>query len=341
VVDRYHSSGRVIEQYGWKVLEPLSPAQTGRPLAGPEQLPAGLTPDLAVTVKNAEILKKQTRPPPHFADASLLTAMETAGRTLDDKELSDAMKENGLGTPATRAEIIENLIRRAYLLREKKNLRATDKGIQLIETVHPEVKSPLMTGRWEARLRHIQRGAAQLDEFIRDVENYVRRVIADIFSISAQTDELSQVNSYENADAYNSATNSATAAVAATGLNTGSGAALTAVAKPAERPAIPADKLAGLLRSAFGLQQFRPYQEAVCRAVTEGKDVLLVMPTGAGKSLCYQLPGIARAGTTLVISPLIALMEDQVGKLQAQGFRTRRWPNGRTSPPGARSSAWC
>ena len=70
--------------------------------------------------------------------------------------------------------------------------------------------------------------------------------------------------------------------------------------------------LTELLQIAFGFSKFRPNQEAVCEAVTAGKDALLVMPTGSGKSLCYQLPGLARGGTTLVISPLIALMDDQV-----------------------------
>ncbi|HSS78104.1 MAG TPA: ATP-dependent DNA helicase RecQ [Thermoanaerobaculia bacterium] len=83
------------------------------------------------------------------------------------------------------------------------------------------------------------------------------------------------------------------------------------------------------MRTAFHLTAFRPYQEAVCKAVTAGKDVLLVMPTGAGKSLCYQLPGLARGGTTLVVSPLIALMEDQVGKLRELGLRAERIHSGR------------
>jgi len=83
------------------------------------------------------------------------------------------------------------------------------------------------------------------------------------------------------------------------------------------------------LHDGFGFREFRPFQETVCRAATEGRDVLLVMPTGAGKSLCYQLPGIARAGTTLVVSPLIALMEDQAQKLSAQGFVAERIHSGR------------
>lgn len=88
------------------------------------------------------------------------------------------------------------------------------------------------------------------------------------------------------------------------------------------------ETLVHLLQRAFGFSSFRVNQEAVCRAAIEGKDVLLVMPTGAGKSLCFQLPGIARGGTTLVISPLIALMEDQVAKLNSLGFSVARIHSG-------------
>jgi DNA topoisomerase-3 len=83
-----------------------------------------------------------------------------------------------------------------------------------------------------------------------------------------------------------------------------------------------------LLHERFGFQGFRPHQREVVEQLVQGRDVLLVMPTGAGKSLCYQLPGVARRGTTLVVSPLIALMDDQVGKLQAQGFRAERIHSG-------------
>src|SRR5690242_19622040 len=98
---------------------------------------------------------------------------------------------------------------------------------------------------------------------------------------------------------------------------------------PDEAHAPPRADLRALLRERFGHAAFRPYQEAVCEAVTAGRDVLLVMPTGAGKSLCYQLPGIARGGTTLLVSPLIALMEDQVEKLVRHGFRAERIHSGR------------
>jgi superfamily II DNA helicase RecQ len=88
------------------------------------------------------------------------------------------------------------------------------------------------------------------------------------------------------------------------------------------------DALAALLRTVFGFARFRVNQEAVCRAAIEGRDLLLVMPTGAGKSLCYQLPAIARGGTALVISPLIALMEDQAAKLAALGLKVARIHSG-------------
>jgi len=90
-----------------------------------------------------------------------------------------------------------------------------------------------------------------------------------------------------------------------------------------------AERLRDLLRTRFSHREFRPYQEAVCRAAAAGDDVLLVMPTGAGKSLCYQLPGLARGGTTLVVSPLIALMEDQVAKLRVEGLVAERIHSGR------------
>src|SRR5450631_4119475 len=83
-----------------------------------------------------------------------------------------------------------------------------------------------------------------------------------------------------------------------------------------------------LLHKTFGHATFRANQEAVCQAATDGRDVLLVMPTGAGKSLCYQLPAIARGGTALVISPLIALMDDQAAKLTALGLRVARIHSG-------------
>lgn len=95
-------------------------------------------------------------------------------------------------------------------------------------------------------------------------------------------------------------------------------------------PATSSQRLHEILLSRFGYSQFRPLQEAICQAVADGKDALVVMPTGAGKSLCYQVPGLARGGTTLVISPLVALIEDQVGRLLSRGVRAGRIHSGRT-----------
>ena len=121
----------------------------------------------------------------------------------------------------------------------------------------------------------------------------------------------------------------------------GAAASPQTVSVPPEEPRpapLPTGDLQGLLHRAFGFSSFRPNQEAVCRAAIEGRDVLLVMPTGSGKSLCYQLPGLARGGTTLVISPLIALMEDQVAKLKERGFAVERIHSGR---PRADSRQTC
>lgn len=296
--DRYHSSGTAVQQTGWKVLDVQHPAKSkrGKPDAEEQEaeqdLPSGLAVNQQQRVADIVAVVKSTRAPKRFTEATLLTSMETAGRTLEDKELSDAMKESGLGTPATRAAIIEVLLKRGYIERAGKSLQATDKGIQLIDIVHPEVKSPLMTGQWEAYLGRIQRGKDQLAPFLRGIEDFVREVVGKVGRMRTAPPKPS-------ADR-----------IAPDGAVAGPAASLDADQRP----------LADILHSRFGFESFRSNQEDVCQAVVDGRDVLLVMPTGAGKSLCYQLPAIARGGTALVISPLIALMEDQAAKLKAQGF---------------------
>ncbi len=365
LVDRYYSSGKAIQQVGWKVLDfqtdrkKSAKRKEGDEAAEADQqaLPAGLARGQAQDVPDAEAVSKRTRPPKRFTEATLLTAMETAGKTLDEKELSDAMKETGLGTPATRASIIEVLLKREYIVRQGKNLEATDKGIQLIAVVHPEVKSPAMTGQWEAYLKRIQRGDAQLDPFLRGIEDYVRGVVGKVGEIPAaprvpngasytagrtavpavaavaetarQGEPTPTVASAEPraSNVAHSGAGVARESVAVAG-NARLSESLGTVARPAR--AIPAGEAApvaaegepldALLHRAFGFASFRANQEEVCRTVIGGRDTLLVMPTGAGKSLCYQLPGIVLGGTTLVISPLIALMEDQYAKLRQRGF---------------------
>jgi DNA topoisomerase III len=175
VVHRYHTSGTAVQQVGWKVLDISTARKPGRAKAeGEEQrteqvLPSGLKKGDPQEVVDVEAVRKKTRPPKRLTEGTLLTAKETAGKTLDEKELSDAIKETGLGTPATRAAIIEVLLKRGYIIRSGKSLEATDKGIRLIEIVHPEVKSPAMTGQWEAYLTRIQRGKAHLEPFMKGI----------------------------------------------------------------------------------------------------------------------------------------------------------------------------
>jgi DNA topoisomerase-3 len=300
LVDRYRTTGTVVRQLGWKILDPGADARRRDAKKDAETtdqpLPATLAQGQAQNVTKVEAQKKKTRPPQRFTDATILTAMQTAGKTLDEKELSDAMKETGLGTPATRAAIIEVLLKRGYVIRTGKSLEATDKGIHLIEVVHPEVKSPAMTGQWEAFLNQIQHGEAQLDPFLERISEYVRSVVG---RVSQTTPPPAQSEATVARDA------------------------------PAIK-AIPSNASLGqLLKDVFGFSSFRPNQEAVCQAVTAGEDALLVMPTGSGKSLCYQLPGLARGGTTLVISPLIALMDDQVRKLKDLGLSAECIHSGR------------
>jgi len=298
--DRFTSSGTSIESVGWKVLEHARATTE-------VTLPGGLTVGMPRRVVDAKAVQRKTKAPPRFTDGTLLTAMETAGRTLDEKELSKAMRECGLGTPATRAAILETLLRREYVVRDGKLLEATDKGVSLVSMVHEHVKSPAMTGEWEAKLARIERGEVDLEAFMKDIERYVREVIGNVASTPPR---------------------------ARSGPSTSSRARSPSTSTSTSESSVPvrvprSGDLDELLRTSFGFASFRPYQEEVCRAAAGGADVLLVMPTGAGKSLCYQLPGVARGGTTLVVSPLIALMEDQVAQLVKRGFAAERIHSGR------------
>ncbi len=433
LVDHYRSHGTAIEHLGWKVLD-LGDAKPPREKKNEEgdeaMLPAGLAEGQVQRVLDAKVLARRTRPPPRFNDAMLLTAMETAGKTLDEKELSDAMKDSGLGTPATRASIIETLLTRQYVCRDGKVLQPTERGIGLIAVVDAEVKSAAMTGEWEARLQRIARGHEALGPFVERVEAYVRAVVGRVpptlpplggappggppraprsasgsrvpnatpalggagvsrartaaaiaqpsgsravqFGIRetgttgtgatlrvAGVAQAPGSRALQSADRESSTTGTgATLRVAEVAQLSGSravqlGARDTSTTGPAATPRVTAPGLEakpGLgaaasqstdrarppnvsldehLRRTFGFSSFRPHQRAVCEAAADGHDLLLVMPTGAGKSLCYQLPGLARGGTTLVVSPLIALMEDQVARLQSLGLRAERIHSGR------------
>jgi len=120
----------------------------------------------------------KTMPPKHFSENSLLGAMEAAGKLVEDDILREALKERGIGTPATRAAIIETLLRRNYIRREKKQLRCTDMGRCLIALIRdPLLKSPEMTGEWEEKLKQIERSELAPDDFMDGISNYIRNMI--------------------------------------------------------------------------------------------------------------------------------------------------------------------
>lgn len=127
------------------------------------------------------LTEKQTQPPKHYTEASLLRAMETAGKLIDDDELRAAMKENGIGRPSSRAGIIETLFKRNYIRRQRKNLVATPTGIQLIDTIHEKLLTSVeLTGIWEKKLRDIEHHRYQPTQFIEELKQQVGEIVSDV-----------------------------------------------------------------------------------------------------------------------------------------------------------------
>lgn len=139
--------------------------------------------------------KKTTQPPKLYNEGTLLRAMETAGKFVDDEELRDAMKENGIGRPSTRAAIIETLFKRKYIRKERKSLIPTLAGIQLIDTIkEPLLKSAELTGLWEKKLRQIERGDFSAGQFINELKALINEIVMNVLrdngtsSIAVETD---------------------------------------------------------------------------------------------------------------------------------------------------------
>ena len=142
------------------------------------------------------LLKKATQPPKLYNEGSLLRAMETAGKLVEDDELREAMKENGIGRPSTRAAIIETLFKRRYIRKEKKNLIATQAGISLVDTIKDELlKSAKLTGIWENKLRKIERREYDASSFINELKEMVSKIVVDVLkdnsssNIAVETEE--------------------------------------------------------------------------------------------------------------------------------------------------------
>jgi len=192
--ERFLSKGRMDKQHGWTVIyahEKKNEAKSEKSLAEtkskskqskeakPEDettLPP-LTKGLEITTTQAETLQKKTQPPKPYNEASLLSAMEHAGRFVEDEALKEALKASGLGTPATRAAIIEKLISSGYVERQKKNLVPTPKAIGLIDMSPPELTSPETTGKWERGLKRISQGELDDTRFMDSIKRYVLYLI--------------------------------------------------------------------------------------------------------------------------------------------------------------------
>lgn len=174
---RFRTNGRAVIVNGWHDVPPLAnppKAKSGKKKGAEEEevvLPP-LQPGDVRTVKSAAVKEDKTKPPAHMNDASLLAAMETAGKELEDEELVRQMKGSGIGTPATRAAIIERLIKVGYAVRKGKTIIATDKGVQLIAIMPQELASPEMTGRWELALDQITDGRQDADKFMESIRKF-------------------------------------------------------------------------------------------------------------------------------------------------------------------------
>ena len=190
-------TGREILEQGWREVfaTPIANSSPGeRPMGG---TPSENESDTESSEQKAlpsfkkgesgphepQLQEKTTTPPKYYTEATLLRAMETAGKTVDNEELRDAMKENGIGRPSTRAAIIEKLFQRKYIVRDKKNIKATELGINLIHTIiSPLLKSAELTGLWEKKLREIERGDFAAQQFLDELKQMTSEVVREVKS---------------------------------------------------------------------------------------------------------------------------------------------------------------
>ena len=167
----------MITEPGWRVVFAGEPSDD-------EREKENLLPEFAKGESGPHtpgLAEKWTQPPKHYTEATLLRAMETAGKLVEDEELRDAMKENGIGRPSTRAAIIETLFKRNYIRREKKNIVATQTGIELIGLISNELlKSAELTGRWEKKLRDIEKKQYEAKTFIEELKEMLHEVVNSV-----------------------------------------------------------------------------------------------------------------------------------------------------------------
>lgn len=174
----FKTSGKVITEPGWKVIfnDKAADKQEESDSENDKQILPEFKPGESGPHKPF-LAKKTTQPPKFYTEATLLRAMETAGSQVEDDDLREALKANGIGRPSTRAAIIEILFKRGYIYRERKSLKASQSGIDLIALIHEELlKSPKLTGIWEGRLREIEKGNYSPEEFISQLKLHVQSI---------------------------------------------------------------------------------------------------------------------------------------------------------------------
>ena len=174
------ATGRVINDPGWKILWAKTATDEDEKAADEEKTLPQFTKGESGP-HTPTLTEKQTTPPKPYTEATLLRAMETAGKTVDNEELREALKENGIGRPSTRAAIIETLFRRHYIRKERKNLWATPTGVELISLIHEEIlMSAELTGRWEKKLRQIERREYEAKTFLDELKAMVSEIVMSV-----------------------------------------------------------------------------------------------------------------------------------------------------------------
>ena len=175
--DTFITHGRVLLNPGWRALYPTSDRKKKDELCAVQK-------GEKATAASLEVVEDQTKPPAAYTEATLLTAMENAGKLVEDDELASAMKERGLGTPATRASIIEGLLSQEYIARDGKDLVATRRGMDLIDLLGKigieALSSPELTGDWEYRLKQMENGKLRRSDFMRDIRTYTEDIVRSV-----------------------------------------------------------------------------------------------------------------------------------------------------------------
>ncbi len=170
---RFSARGKTLIDWGWMIFYKSDQRSSKKD----QDLPDVKKGDAGTVLKN-ELTEKSTTPPKSYTEATLLSAMENAGRFVEDEELREQLKESGLGTPATRAGIIERLINVKYISRKGKSVIPTEKAKKLISILPEQLKSPELTGNWEKQLTLISKGEREADGFMDEIKDYVKSIIS-------------------------------------------------------------------------------------------------------------------------------------------------------------------